>query len=184
MKPYFRIFLALNIIWFGYKAVRHEFEGYNLGFPFYHIQFVPFILLIIFTIAVLLLDTTYYKLDKNIFQYLVSFIGLTFIAVVTFKIIQRNSIDNSNTILKISNLPGATNVMTFEFKENKHFRLTKKYYNHGQTVFYGKYLKANDSLKIIETNYDGYTKKLPQIGLIRNDTVYWNKFDTMLVDKE
>ena len=180
MRPYFRIFLALIIIWLGYKAVQQEFGGYDLGL-FHQIHYIFFALLIIFTIATLLLDTSYYKLDKNIIQFSVSFIGLTFCAIVTFKILQRISIDNSKTVLKVSNKAGATNVMTFEFKNNKYFRLTE-YKRHGQTVYYGKYSKVNDSLTILKTNYTGLTKELPRIGVIRNDTVFWNKFDTMLVD--
>ena len=182
MRPYFRIAIELIIIWLGIKAVRQAFAGYDLGL-FHQFQYIPFVLLIIFTIAALLLDTTYYKLDNKVYQYGVSFIGLVFCTIVIFKIIQHNSVDNSKTILQVSNLPGATNVLTFEFKNNNRFRLTE-YDKLGQTVYYGKYDKQNDTLNILEDNYNGYAKELPKTGVIKSDTVFWTKFDTMLVDKK
>lgn len=182
MKPYFRIIIGIIIIWVGVKAVIQAFGGYELGL-FHELQYIPFALLIIFTIAAFLLDSTYYKLDNKIYQYSVSFIGFVFGVIVVFKILQHNSIDNSKTVLQVSNLPGATNVLTFEFKNNNKFRLTE-YYMMGQTVYYGKYAKRNDTLNILETNYNDYTKKLSKKGIIKVDTVFWVKSDTMLVDKE
>lgn len=182
MRPYFRIAIGLIIIWFGIKAIRQAFGGYDLGL-FYQFQYIPFGLLIIFTFAALLFDTTYYKFDKRLYQYVTSFIGLTLCGIVTFKIIQRNSVDNSETVLQVSNLPGATNVLTFEFKTNKKFRLTE-YDKLGQTVYYGKYDKLNDTIFIRDNNYNGYVKELPKTATIRADTVYWTRFDTMLIDKK
>ena len=112
-----------------------------------------------------------------------SFIGLILCGIVTFKIIQQKSIDNSETVLQVSNLPGATDVLTFEFKTNKKFKLTE-YDRFGQTVYYGKYDKLNDTIFIGENNYNSYVKKLPKTGTIKADTVYWSKFDTMLIDKK
>src|SRR4051794_1723601 len=117
MRHFFRILIGLMIIWFGIKAVRQVFGGYELGL-FNHVQYIPFALLIIFTIATVLTDTTYYKLDNKIYQYIISFVSVTFCGIVIVKMIQHNSIDNSKTIFKISNMPGALNVLTFEFKNN------------------------------------------------------------------
>jgi hypothetical protein len=182
MRPYFRILIGLIVIWLGIKAVQIEFGGYELGL-LYHLQKIAFLFLIIFTIAAFVLDMTYYKLDNKIIQFTVSFIGVIFCTIVVYKIIQRESIDNSKTILTVSNKAGATNVMTFEFKDNKHFRLTE-YDRLGQTVFYGKFSKQQDTLKLLESNYEGHVKKLPMTGIINLDTVYWNGFDTMVIDKE
>jgi len=96
---------------------------------------------------------------------------------------QLNSIDKSKTVLQISNLPGATNVLTFEFKTNNKFRLTE-YNRLGQTVYHGKYDKRNDTLYILESNYNSLVKKLPITGVIKLDTVFWVKLDTMIVDKK
>jgi hypothetical protein len=150
---------------------------------FHQFQYIPFGLLIIFTVAALLLDTTYYKFDKRFYQYVISFIGLTLCGIAAFKIIQRNSVDNSETVLQVSNLTGATNILTFEFKTNNKFRLTE-YDKLGQTVYYGKYDKLNDTLFINDNNYNGYVKELPKAGTIKADTVYWTKFDTMLIDRK
>ena len=182
MRLYFRIAIGLIIIWFGIKAIRQAFDGYELGL-FHQFQYIPFALLIIFTLAVLHLDTTYYKLDNRLYQYVTSFVGLTLCGIVIFKIIQRNSVDNSETVLQVSSLPGAKNVLNFEFKTNSKFRLTE-FDRLGQTVYYGKYDKFNDKLFIRDNNYNGYLKELPKTGTIKSDTVYWTKFDTMLIDKK
>jgi len=182
MRPYFRILVGLIIIWLGFKAVKQAFGGYDLGL-FHQFQYIPLVLLVIFTIAAFLLDTSYYKLDKKIYQYVTSLMGLTFCSIVIFKIIHHNSIDNSKTILQVSNMPKATNVLTLEFKNNNRFRVTE-YDILGQTVYYGKYIKQGDTLKILGSNYNGSAKGLPKTGLIKADTVFWNKFDTMLLDKE
>lgn len=80
------------------------------------------------------------------------------------------------------NLPGATNVLQFEFKSNNRFRLNE-YDTLGETHFYGRYEKQQNNIFILESNYNGYAKKLPVSRVIIADTVYWNKFDTMLVDR-
>jgi hypothetical protein len=182
MRPYFRIAIGLIILWLGIKAIRQVLGGYDLGL-FHQFQYIPFALLIIFTIAALLLDTTYYKLDKRLYHYLTSFFGLTLCAIVIFKIVQNNSVDNSETVLQVSNLPGATNVLIFEFKNNNKFRLTE-YDRLRQTVYYGRYNKQNDTLFLRDNNYNGYVKQLPKTGTIKADTVLWTNFDTMLIDKK
>ena len=182
MRPYFRIAIGFIIIWFGVKAIRQAVGGYDLGL-FHQFQYIPFALLIIFTIVALLLDTSYYKLDKRFYQYITSFIGLTLCGIIIFKIVEHNSVDNSNTVLQVSNLPGATNVLTFEFKANKKFRLTE-YNRLGQTVYYGKYDKQNDIIFIRDNNYNGFVNELPKTGAIKADTVFWTRFDTMLIEKK
>lgn len=181
MKSYFRILVGVLIVWCGIYAVKQAFEGYDLGLMS-EFQYIPFVLLIILTVVALRLDASFYKVDKKIYQYAVSFIGFSFFAIVIVKTIQNIAIDNSKTVLKISNLPGATNVLTFDFKDNGKFRLTE-FDMLGRTIYYGNYLRSNDTIKVYSSNYNGYAKKLPKIGMIKGDTAYWNNFDTMLVDK-
>src|SRR5437773_9690824 len=102
MRPYLRILVGLLLLFFGYKAVRQEFGGYDVGI-FSEFNYFPFALVIILTIATLLLDTSYIKIDRKLYQYSFSFIGLTLCLIVFFKIIQRNSIDSSKTVLKVVN---------------------------------------------------------------------------------
>jgi hypothetical protein len=182
MRPYFRIIIGLFIAWFGFKAVRQAYSSIDVGL-LSEFQYFPFILLIIATIIALALDTKYFELDRKIYQYSLSFVGVILSAIVISKFIQNSSTDNSKTVLQISNLPGATNVLNFEFKENGKFRLTG-YNKLGQTIYHGKYSRNRDTINIISSNYSGYAKQLPQTGLIQNDTVYWSGFDIMLVDKK
>jgi hypothetical protein len=181
MRHYFRIAIGLIIIGFGVKAIRQAFGGYDLGL-FHQFQYVPFGLLTISTFAALLLDTTYYKLDKRFYQYVTSFIGLTLCSLVFIKIVQQNSVDSSETVLQVSNMPGAKKVLTFEFKVHGHFRLTE-YTILGQTVYYGNYDKLNDTLFIRDNIYNGYVNEFQKIGIIKADTVNWTNFDTMLIEK-
>ena len=182
MRQYFRILLAFIIIWFGYKSIRQISAGIESGL-FSEFQYFYFLLLILFTASSLILDTYYFNSDKMLIQYTVSFIGVLFCLTMTYKIIQQNRIDNSKNILTISNKAGANNVMTFEFKENMKFRLTE-YNRLGQVIYYGKYLKSNDSINLVAINYTGFAKHFPKNGLIKKDTMLWTNFDTMLVERK
>jgi len=182
MKIFFRILLGFLILFTGIKAVSSEFEAYTLGL-FSEFQYFPFAFLILFTIVALILDISSFRVDKKLLQLSVSFAGILFCSFVVFKIIQRNSIDNSKNILIVSNKPGASNVLTFEFKEKGHFRLTE-YFSFGGHVYYGKYSKSGDSIKIIKSNYHGFLRNFPKKGFMKADTFYWNNSDTMLLEKE
>jgi hypothetical protein len=181
-RPYLRLAIGLLIVFFGYKSTRHQFGGYDVG-VFSEFDYIPFGVVIILTIFILLFDHSAFKVDTKIYQYSFSIIALTICFIVFFKIIYRNSIDSSKTVLKVVNKAGANNVWQFDFKDSKHFVLID-YNLFGHTIYYGKYQKKGNTLKIIESNYSGDVKEFPKTGTIKVDTVYWNKFDTMLVDKE
>jgi hypothetical protein len=140
-------------------------------------------IVIILTIVILLLDRSAFKVNREIYQFSCSLIALTICFIVFFKIIYRNSIDNSKTVLRVVNKAGANNVWQFDFKDSKHFVLTD-YNLFGHTLYYGNYQRQQDTLEIIQSNYNGNVKEFPKTGIIKADTVYWNKFDTMLVDKQ
>lgn len=168
------------MIWLGFKAVQEVFNG--LEYTIFPIEYLPLTLLMIFTLGAFLIDRYHYKYDRKLYQYATSSVGLLFCGFVLFKLIQFKFIDSSTTVLQVSNLPGATNVLKFEFKNNNRFRL-EEFDMLGHTVFYGRYEKQQNNLFIWENNYNGHAKKLPVKGVINADTVYWNKFDTMLVRK-
>jgi hypothetical protein len=172
MRPYLRILIGLLLVFFGYKAVRLEFGGYEIGL-LSEFNYLPFGVVIILTIIILLLDRSAFNLDKKIYQYSFSLIALTICFFVFIKIIYRNSIDNTKTILKVVNKAGANYVWQFDFKKGKHFTLTD-YNLLGHTIYYGKYQQVGDTLKILDLKYDGSMKQLPTIGIIKADTVFWN----------
>lgn len=182
MRPYIRIAIGLLIIFFGYRAIRHEFGAYEVG-VFSEFDHIPLGIVTILTIAILLLDRSAFKVDRKIYQFSFSLIALTICSIVFFRIIYRNSIDNSKTILKVVNKAGANNVWQFDFKDSKHFVLTD-YNLFGHTIYYGKYQRHGDTLKILQSNYEGSVKQFPTTAIIKADTVFWNRFDTMLVEKE
>lgn len=176
----FRIVIALVTIWLGFKAIQEVFNG--LEDTIFSPEYLPFSLLMIFTLGAFLTDRYHYNYDKKLYQYSSSFIGFIFCGFVLVKLIQFKYIDYSKTVLKVSNLPGATNVLHFEFKNNNRFSVTE-YDLLGSTAFYGRYEKQHDTLYIGTNNYNGSAQKLPVTGVIKADTVYWNKFDTMVVDR-
>jgi len=182
MRQFLRILIGVLIIWFGFKSISQAYAPIQSGL-FSQLQYVPFVILIIATIVALLLDNKYFKTNHKLYQYIISFIGLTFCGIVTFKFVHNNNIDNSKTLMHISNLPGASNVLRFDFKDNGNFRMTK-FDKLGQTIYYGKYLKVNDTINIISTNNKVEIHNFPQWGFIENDTMYWYGFDEMIVDKQ
>jgi hypothetical protein len=177
----FRIVIGINIIWFGIKAVQQTFNGIEHGvFPL--VEYIPLTLLLIFTMGAFLTDRYHYNYDKKLYQYLTTGIAFLFCAFVLFRHIEYTFIHYSKTVLQVSNLPGASNVLKFEFKKNNRFRLVETNLL-GETVFYGSYEKQQDTLFIGDNNYNGPANNLPAKGVIIADTVYWNKFDTMLVER-
>lgn len=176
----FRSVIALVTIWLGFISVQEVFNG--LEDTIFPMEYLPLTGLMIFTLGAFLTDRYHYNYDKKLYQYSSSFIGFIFCGFVLVKLIHYKYIDYSKTVLKVSNLPGATNVLHFEFKNNNRFSVTE-YDMLGSTVFYGRYEKKQNNIFILESNYNGYAKKLPVMGVIKADTVYWNKFDTMLVYK-
>ena len=182
MRPYIRILVGLLIILLGIIAIRQVYGAIDAGL-LSTFQYAPFIFLIIATIIALILDTKRFGNSRKAYHYIISLVGVAFCAIVVFRLIHNNSIDNSKTLLQVSNLPSATNVLNFEFKDNGNFRLTE-YDLLGHKIFYGKYSRSKDTLNILSSNYNGYAESLPQIGFIQNGIVYWNDFDTMLVDKK
>jgi hypothetical protein len=177
----FRIVIGINIIWFGIKAVQQTFNGIEHGvFPL--VENLSLSLLLIFTLGAFLTDRHHYNYGKKPYQYLTTGIAFLFCAFVFFRHIQFTYIHYSKTVSQVSNLPGATNVLKFEFKNNNLFRL-EEINLLGETVFYGSYEKKQDTLFIGTNNYNGPANKLPVAGVVKGDTVYWHKFDTMLVDR-
>lgn len=179
MRSYFRIPIGLLIILLGSKAIGQAFGGYELGL-FHQFQYISFGLLLIFTLAALALDTTFYRLDGKYYHFATSLIRLILCGIVIFRYIRNSAVDKAETVMRITNLPGADHVLTFEFKASQQFRLTE-YDLLRQTVYYGEYSQVSDTLFIGENNYSGLAEKLRVKGIIRRDTVFWYQADTMLL---
>ncbi len=102
MKLYNRIFIGIITIILGVISLKQIFQGQEKGI-LSAFQNLPVILLLIFTLAVILMEVTYYKLHKNIFQFAVSFIGLIFCTIYFYKFFDNSVITKSKTIIKITN---------------------------------------------------------------------------------
>jgi hypothetical protein len=177
----YRMFLWILVLIIGVKAYRNESYGNHLGvFSFYEHQW--FYLLVILLLIAMVLDFRGYYEEKRIYHFLPTATVLIFCLVIGYKFYQNEKIESLKTVLKVSNLPGAENVMTFEFKESGYYKLVVTDLL-GSTTYYGKYSKKDDTLEIESTNYTNELKKLPKRGVIKRDTVYWYLFDSMLLDR-
>jgi hypothetical protein len=182
MKTIIRILLGVLIVFLGTISIKQSIGGIENG-PFTFIQYTPIGLHLLSTLIALLLDSSYYRFQKRPKQFIISFIGILFCIALLLIKLRDISTDNSKTLYEVTNLPGASHVMTFEFKINNHFRLTE-YDRLGHTIFYGKYELVDDSLKIIESNYEYNEKILLKFGIINRDTIQWKNFDKMIIVKK
>ncbi|ANI89204.1 hypothetical protein A9P82_07810 [Arachidicoccus ginsenosidimutans] len=181
VKIVMRLIIGIGILIFGVMSIKISFAPQDLGL-FREILYVPFILIIVFTILAFILDKSYFNLNKKYYQFTISIIGFLFCTITTFRYLYIQSIDKFQTILEIENKAGANNVWDFEFKNNGHFRLVEDS-RLGETIFHGTYFKTKDTIHIISSNYKNVMSKFPQIGIIKNDTMFWQNSDTMLVKK-
>jgi hypothetical protein len=174
-----RLLFLILLIFVGYYAIDNQFSGQELGF-LDEFNYIFLAGVIILTIINLLIDASWFRKDRRLYQFTYGFIGLAIIAVVFFKIIQQEIIYKSKTILTVTEVAHAHNDWKFEFKKNNYFLLTD-YNLFGRTVYQGKYARTNDTIIIRNSNYDGRVENFPKTGIMRNDTMFWVKSDTMLM---
>ena len=177
-----RIILLILVILLGTLAVKTEFGPYQIHiFSDYFKYFVLFLFLIIAMLSFLIERNNYLR-KKKIKEFAVTIIAVVFSSLVVLRVAKRDIVEARSTLIRISSIEHAQNKMVFEFKTGNDFKLTV--HNGGETdIYHGRYSKTNDTIKIRSSNYDE-SKELPEFGIIRNDTMLWNKFDTMLVDRE
>jgi hypothetical protein len=176
-----RILSLLLISWCGYGAIQQELYANEIGVlqGFNH---VPFVLLIVLTVLAIIFESRKYIRDRKWFSFSSSIIGFLFCSYIISKLISFSRIKNKKTVLIVSNMAGATNVMRFEFKEGKKFRLVETQIL-DQIICYGNYKRESNNITILKSNYSNKEKKLPKFGTIKNDTVFWENFEAMLVEK-
>lgn len=177
-----RILLFGLIIYFGIGAVQTEMGGTEAGL-FATFDQLHFILLIVLLLVELALAYKAYKSAQKVLHFLPLCIGTALLTFCMFKKAQHNAIENSATVLRLTNKAGAANTWIFEFKEDNNFKLVE-YSRLGQVFYYGKYHRNNNELSILQSNYDGFNNSLPTKGRTVADTFYWENSDTMIVEKQ
>lgn len=182
MTTTIRTLLIILLIVFGIASVNHEFGRQELGL-FDEIKQIPFIALCILTILLAILDYKFFKTSKTFLNFLPTLLAVLFLSVTVYKKIIRSNIDNERTFLKIVNQAGAKNVLEFDFKKNNNYVLTE-FNLLGRDVYYGKYKRNSDTIYLLTNSYDGEIKTMPKFGIISHDTLFWYRFDTMLIEKQ
>ncbi|HEX8313930.1 MAG TPA: hypothetical protein VF609_02995 [Flavisolibacter sp.] len=165
----------------GFFAIRNVLGGRRDG-VFSEVEYFPFMGIIVLTTVSLTIDCKTFKVGRRLQAFSLSIIGILIISVVAFKLIQYNFIESKETLVLIRNKAGANNVLTFDFKLEGAFKLTE-HDLFGSTDYFGKYVRDGDTYRLLSSNYDG-SLKLPQRGTVRQYMMYWENFDTMLVEKK
>ena len=167
---------------FGIASINHEFGRQELGL-FDELKQIPFIALCILTILLAIIDYKCFRTSKTFLNFLPTFLALLLLSVTVYKKIIRTNIDNEKTFLKVVNQAGAKNVLEFDFKKNNNYVLTEVNLL-GRDVYYGTYKKNGETIYLLTNSYDGEIKTMPRFGKISHDTLFWHKFDTMLIKKQ
>lgn len=181
MKPYLRILAILVVIYCGTSAILQEWGPHYDGL-LSEFAYIPHFILVTITCVSIIRDSIYYKYKRNVINYSVSIIGLIFCFIIGYKMIQYIITDNSKTVYRVLDVSDKKIDMIFDFKGNNHFYLTELG-RLGNTIYYGTYSLNNDTLIILESNFKNETMTMPTIGVIRNDTVYWDNLYPMPIDK-
>ena len=180
MKLAIRILLFILLLIAGVKVIEYQYEPLDKGF-LSEFEYVPLTLTILLTLTIFSLDFFAYKKTKTPHNFISSLMGVGIILFTTIKIFQRIEIDNSKTVMTLWTLPNSKNNCYLEFKVNNKIRMTE-YHHFGETIYYGAYLKQNDTIKIIDFTKNKFLEVNPDIGILRNDSCFWtNNFDTMIL---
>lgn len=183
MNSFVKILILCLLLLSGAIAVRSELKPLQSGFwgDFDHI---PFAILATLTLVSAYIDFTTFKKKKCLFYLFPSILGLVLTLLVTYKIWERRSINHSKTILTLTTFPSINggNEFIFEFKNKDNIRFIETS-TMGNTIYYGKYRRIKDTIKIIQMLQQPFLiDRFPTTGLLRNDTCFWNNgFDTMIV---
>jgi hypothetical protein len=181
MKRILKLSLLVLILVLGIISIKLEFGPYNIEF-YDGFKYLPVILLMTISIISFIIERNRYLYNKNLKAFIFTFLSSVFIVVIFSRFVQRSIIEKEPILLKVTNVQGAAHLITFEFRKGNDFKLIE-YGGAEKTIYYGKYAQSGNVINIQSSNYDGYAKQLPEIGLIKNDTVFWKGFDTMVVEK-
>jgi len=169
------------LIFFGVIAIKIEFGPYEIAI-FSGLSYFAHFLFLIVAILSFLLEWRNYQKQKTLKEFPLTLVAIIISSLIFFRIAQRDIIEAKPTVIKVESLQNVFYKTTFEFKEGNDFKLLV--HNGGVLdIYHGKYQKIQDTIKIKSSNYDEPEKQLPAFGVIKNDTMFWNKFDTMVVDK-
>ena len=181
MRQSFRIIILVLLLFFGYRAIANAFGTQRVG-VLSEFDYIPVLLITFLTIASFVIEWRNFRVEKRFTQLSVGFIGIVFICIVSGKLLQYHVIKNKETIFLVSNKAGANNVLTYDFKRGGWFVLTE-YDLFGHDEYMGQYEKERDTIRIFSSNYRG-SLRLPNTGMIIKDTMFWNDFDTMVLEKK
>jgi hypothetical protein len=180
MKISVRILLLLLIILFGTIAIKIEFGPYRIEF-FGELKYLASLSLFICSLLAFLIDWNQYRKNRQLKEVTVTCIALLFIAIIFYRYLQRTWIENQPTIVKLATLKNNGHPLIFEFKKGGNFKLHEKD-GANIIIYYGRYKKTGNEISITSSNYHGQWYHLPKKGDIKNDTMYWNTSDTMVVE--
>ncbi len=177
MKITIRNLLPVLILILGFFAIKKEFRATDTGL-FYQLNYIPFGLLILFTLIAISLDKLFYKAYRTKKQFITSTIGILLCCIVVYKIYQRHTIDKSNTLYTFSTKTTLNEYWEIQLKENEKMVLANIDML-GQTLYYGKYTQKGDTITLTDIMKNRYLKQTPVTGIIHQNKIYFKGLDTL-----
>jgi len=169
------------MLWCGSQIIYSNTQGIWEG-PLYFFSFFKYYIFLGVFIFSLITELTKFQETKNWKNFVITPIGLVFFVIISFQLYSIVNINNSKTILEITHIPEANNVLTIELKENDNFIITE-HSMLGPTIFYGTYSFKNNVIQLLTGNHKDCVIPYSAIRKLEKDTVYWQNFDTMIIEK-
>lgn len=180
MQLIIRILLAVIAISCGW-IILQQWNVYSYGvFDFFNN--LPIIIIFITGILVFYIDFKNYLITRKLYQFIISFTCFVILVIYAAKLYDKSSVDKDMSVLTVVNQAGADRVFRFEFKQNGRLKITE-YNMLGSDIYYCRYKKHADTLIIKNIPGCADANHLPTTGIIHHDSVLWNNWDTMLVNK-
>lgn len=179
MQLIIRILLALFTILFGYGIIM-GMDVYHEG-PF-DFHFIGITMVIVMVILVFYFDYKYFLAEQRWYQFSTSFAWVIILLITGYKLFDNHLTDTAKLVIRVSGTGGENRGLEFEFKQNNRLIITNSYII-GRDIYYCTYQKHGDTLTIKHIPASADANQFPTKGIIRQDSVFWNNGDTMLVNK-
>jgi hypothetical protein len=130
---------------------------------------------------IITMKTFFGKEETDVKYYYIPFIIISIVSIIiAFQLKRICQIDKGENVLIIEHIAGSDHVLTLELKSDGYFKL-KEHSMFGPDIYYGEYYLHGSTIKLIGGNHEESPFPYYCEGTIKNDTVFWKDFDTMVV---
>jgi hypothetical protein len=130
---------------------------------------------------IITMKTFFGREETDVKYYYIPFIIISIVSIIiTFQLKRIYQIDKGENVLIIKHIAGSEHVITLELKSDGYFKLIENTIL-GPDIYYGEYSLNGTNIKLISGNHEESPFPYYCEGTIKNDTVFWKDFDTMVV---